>query len=122
MRELSLPLTINAVIHRENIENLPAIIDYAVEVGAGRARRLAHTQYYAWAFANRAARDPGAREQFLRSVAKSPTRRRSGSKASSYSTSSPTITMPPAPSFALGGWGRNLLDITPSGKVLPCHA
>ncbi|HUJ36221.1 MAG TPA: radical SAM protein, partial [Hyphomicrobium sp.] len=46
VRELGLPLTINAVIHRQNIDNLAAIIDYAVEVGAGRLE-VAHTQYYA---------------------------------------------------------------------------
>ena len=22
----------------------------------------------------------------------------------------------------MGGWGRNLVDITPTGRVLPCHA
>ena len=22
----------------------------------------------------------------------------------------------------MGGWGRNFIDVTPSGKVLPCHA
>ena len=43
VRELSLPLTINAVIHRQNIENLSAIIDYAVEVGAGRLPLLNNT-------------------------------------------------------------------------------
>ena len=35
-KELGLALTINVVVHRHNIENLPALIDYAVDVGAGR--------------------------------------------------------------------------------------
>ena len=48
VKELGLPLTLNAPIHRQNIENLPAIIDYAVELGAGRLE-VAHIQYYAWA-------------------------------------------------------------------------
>jgi len=26
------------------------------------------------------------------------------------------------PKPCMGGWGRNLIDVTPTGKVLPCHA
>ena len=44
VKELDLPLTLNAPIHRQNIEHLPAIIDYAVELGAGRLE-VAHIQY-----------------------------------------------------------------------------
>ncbi|MFX8782159.1 pyrroloquinoline quinone biosynthesis protein PqqE, partial [Acinetobacter baumannii] len=53
VREFDLPLTINAPIHRANIENLPAIIEFAAEMGAGRIE-VAHVQYYAWALKNRA--------------------------------------------------------------------
>ena len=48
-----MPLTINAPIHRHNINNVEAIIDYAVSLGAGRVE-IAHVQYYAWALKNRA--------------------------------------------------------------------
>ena len=41
-------LTINAPMHRHNIDHLPEIIDFAVEVGAQRLE-IAHIQYYAWA-------------------------------------------------------------------------
>ena len=46
--EIGLPLTINAVVHRQNLDNLGEIIDLAVEK---KARRLevAHVQYYGWA-------------------------------------------------------------------------
>ena len=63
VRELGLPLTINAPIHRHNIKNAEAIIDYAVELGAGRVE-MAHVQYYAWALKNRAALMP-TREDFM---------------------------------------------------------
>ena len=46
--ELGLGLTVNAPIHRQNIDHLPAIIDFAVEVGAQRLE-VAHVQYYGWA-------------------------------------------------------------------------
>jgi MoaA/NifB/PqqE/SkfB family radical SAM enzyme len=119
VRELSLPLTINAVIHRQNIENLPAIIDYAVEVGAGRLE-VAHTQYYAWALVNRAALIP-TREQFLRSVeiTNAAKERLKGILVFDV-VAHDHYAVRPKP--CMGGWGRNLLDITPSGKVLPCHA
>jgi pyrroloquinoline quinone biosynthesis protein E len=51
------PLTINAVIHRSNIHQVAAFIDLAVELGARRLE-VAHSQYYGWALANRAALMP----------------------------------------------------------------
>ena len=66
VKELDLPLTLNAPIHRQNIEHLPQIIDYAVELGAGRLE-VAHIQYYAWALRNRASLMP-TREQFMKTV------------------------------------------------------
>ena len=60
VRELGMPLTINAPIHRHNIKNVEAIIDYAVALGAGRVE-IAHVQYYAWALKNRARADADAR-------------------------------------------------------------
>ena len=51
------PLTINAVIHRGNLHQVGAFIDLAVEMGARRLE-VAHTQYYGWALANRAALMP----------------------------------------------------------------
>jgi pyrroloquinoline quinone biosynthesis protein E len=119
VRELGLPLTINAVIHRQNIDNLAAIIDYAVEVGAGRLE-VAHTQYYAWALLNRAALIP-TREQFLRSVeiTNAAKERLKGILVFDV-VAHDHYAVRPKP--CMGGWGRNLVDVTPSGKVLPCHA
>jgi pyrroloquinoline quinone biosynthesis protein E len=119
VRELGLPLTLNAVIHRQNIENLPAMIDYAVEVGAGRIE-VAHTQYYAWALKNRAALIP-TREQFLKSVeiTNAAKERLKGVLVFDV-VAHDHYAVRPKP--CMGGWGRSLIDITPTGKVLPCHA
>ena len=65
-RELGMGLTINAPMHRQNIDHLPQIIDFAVEVDAQRIE-IAHIQYYAWAQVNRAALIP-TREKFLETV------------------------------------------------------
>jgi PqqA peptide cyclase len=49
-----LPLTVNAVVHRQNLARLGAMIEAAVDLGARRLE-VAHVQYYGWALANRAA-------------------------------------------------------------------
>lgn len=119
VKDLGLPLTVNVVVHRHNIDNLPALIDYAVEVGAGRIE-IANTQYYAWALKNRAALIP-TREQFYRSldVAREAKERLKGILVFDV-VSHDHYAVRPKP--CMGGWGRNLIDVTPSGKVLPCHA
>lgn len=119
VRELDLPLTINAVIHRQNIENLPAMIDYAVEAGAGRIE-VAHTQYYAWALKNRAALIP-TREAFMKSMAivEEAKQRLKGILTFDVVVHDHYAVRPKP---CMGGWGRNLIDITPTGVVLPCHA
>src|SRR5262249_2048966 len=53
VRDSGLPLTVNAVLHRANIERLEQIIALAERLGAERLE-LANTQYYGWAFKNRA--------------------------------------------------------------------
>ena len=52
VREAGLPLTVNAVVHRQNLDRLGEIIDLAVALGADRLE-VAHVQYYGWALRNR---------------------------------------------------------------------
>lgn len=119
VRELQLPLTVNVVVHRHNINNIAALIDFAVEVGAGRIE-IANTQYYAWALKNRAALIP-TREQFYRSleVVRAAKERLKGILVFDV-VAHDHYAVRPKP--CMGGWGRSLIDITPTGKVLPCHA
>jgi pyruvate-formate lyase-activating enzyme len=56
-----LPLTVNAVVHRANIDRIADMVDLALALGAGRIE-IAHVQYYGWALENRAALMP-TREQ-----------------------------------------------------------
>jgi pyrroloquinoline quinone biosynthesis protein E len=56
-----LPLTVNAVVHRANIDGIADMVDLALALGAGRIE-IAHVQYYGWALKNRAALMP-TREQ-----------------------------------------------------------
>ncbi len=56
-RQLGLPLTVNAVMHRQNLFQLPEIIQMAVDLDADRLE-VANVQYYGWALKNRAALMP----------------------------------------------------------------
>lgn len=119
VKELDLPLTLNAPIHRQNIEHLPRIIDYAVELGAGRLE-VAHIQYYAWALKNRASLMP-TREQFMKTVdiVEEARERLKGILVFDFVVPDYYATRPKP---CMGGWGRGIMNITPSGRVLPCHA
>ncbi|MGE0854700.1 MAG: pyrroloquinoline quinone biosynthesis protein PqqE, partial [Hyphomicrobiaceae bacterium] len=119
VKDLGLPLTLNAPLHRQNIKSLPRIIDYAVEIGAGRLE-VAHIQYYAWALKNRAALMP-TREDFMETVgivdeAKG---RLKGILVIDFVVPDYYAKYPKP---CMGGWGRGIMNITPSGRVLPCHA
>jgi pyrroloquinoline quinone biosynthesis protein E len=119
VRELGMPLTINAPIHRHNVHSVEAIIDYAVALGAGRVE-IAHVQYYAWALKNRAALMP-TREQFNDS-AKIVERKREELKGVIVIDAVVPDYYAKFPKPCMGGWGRGIINITPSGRVLPCHA
>jgi pyrroloquinoline quinone biosynthesis protein E len=53
IRKAGLPLTINAMMHRQNLDHLPQMIELAVELDAQRIE-IAHVQYYGWGLLNRA--------------------------------------------------------------------
>src|SRR3989442_15909538 len=52
VRELGFAFSINAVLHRANLDRIAEIIELAVTLGADRLE-LANTQYYGWALENR---------------------------------------------------------------------
>ena len=118
-RAAGLPLTVNAVMHRQNLHELPAMIDLAVELGAHRLE-VANVQYYGWALKNRAALMP-TRAQVAecdRVVAEARERLK-GILTIDYVTPDYYADRPKA---CMGGWGRQVFNISPSGRVLPCHA
>ena len=119
VREAGLPLTINAVMHRQNLDRLGAIIELAVELGAKRLE-VAHTQYYGWALPNRVALMP-TRAQAERSIALVEAARERLKGVLVIDAVVPDY-YARYPKPCMGGWGRQNLNVTPSGKVLPCHA
>jgi PqqA peptide cyclase len=119
VREEGLPLTINAPTHRHNIMETPAFIELAVELGAGRLE-IAHIQYYGWAKRNEAALLPPyelvLEEAAIVADAKE---RLKGIMSIDYVTPDYYAQFPKP---CMGGWAKDVVNITPEGKVLPCHA
>ncbi|WP_101339790.1 pyrroloquinoline quinone biosynthesis protein PqqE [Cereibacter azotoformans] len=119
VREAGMALTLNAVMHRQNLEELPRIIEMAVEMGAQRLE-VAHVQYYGWALKNRAALMPtlAQLDEATRTVEEAQARL-AGVLAIDYVIPDYYAVRPKT---CMGGWGRQFFNISPSGKVLPCHA
>jgi PqqA peptide cyclase len=119
VREAGLALTVNAVVHRQNLGRLAQIIDLALELGADRLE-VAHVQYYGWALLNRAALLPSrAQLDTATALVEAARARLKGVLAIDYVVPDYYAHRPKA---CMGGWGRRFLNVTPSGKVLPCHA
>ncbi|MCA8879409.1 MAG: pyrroloquinoline quinone biosynthesis protein PqqE [Rhodobacteraceae bacterium] len=119
VREAGLALTVNAVMHRQNLHELPQIVDMAVTLGAQRLE-VANVQYYGWALKNRAALMP-TRAQVAECdrVVEEARERFRGVLTIDYVTPDYYADRPKT---CMGGWGRQVFNISPSGKVLPCHA
>jgi PqqA peptide cyclase len=116
---LGLPLTVNAVIHRQNIDSTEKFVEFAVKLGARRIE-IAHTQYYGWALANRDALMP-THSQALDAVKLLEDLRRRYDGIIVIDAVVPDY-YARFPKACVGGWGRRVINVTPAGKVLPCHA
>ncbi len=114
-----LGLTINAVLHRHNIGRVGDFVDLALALGAGRLE-IANVQYYGWALANRAALMP-TRDQLLAmdAAVKARLPDLAGRIVVDYVVPDYYARRPKT---CMGGWARRFLNVTPSGRVLPCHA
>jgi pyrroloquinoline quinone biosynthesis protein E len=116
---LGLRLTVNAVVHRENVHQIPELVRLAENWGAARVE-IAHVQYYGWGLVNRARLMP-TRQQVEKAMA-------DVEEARSRTAGRLVIdcVLPDYyaryPKACMGGWGARLMNITPAGRALPCHA
>jgi pyrroloquinoline quinone biosynthesis protein E len=119
VHDAGLPLTLNAVVHRQNLDRLPAMIDLALALGAGRLE-VAHVQYYGWALANRDALLPTrAQLEAATGTVEAARRELKGRLVIDYVVPDYYAKRPKP---CMGGWGRQFLAVSPAGRVLPCHA
>lgn len=118
VKELGLPLTVNMVLHRQNLDRTAELIALAESLGADRIE-LANTQYLAWALENRAALLPSkAQLDAAREVARAARDRLKGKTELLFVLPDYYSDRPKA---CMSGWGKRYLLVTPDGLALPCH-
>jgi pyrroloquinoline quinone biosynthesis protein E len=119
VRELGLPLTINVVLHRQNLDEIDRIIALAEELGADRLE-LANTQYLGWAHDNRAALMPSRAQLDAARVVAAAARDRLRGRMEIL------FVLPDyhadRPRTCMNGWGERYVVVTPDGRAMPCHA
>ena len=114
-----LPLTVNVVLHRGNLDRLDQIIELAGEMGADRLE-LANTQYYGWALRNRQALLPTADQlRAAEPIVQAARERFDGRMDIAYVVADYYADYPKP---CMHGWGGRQLTISPDGDVLPCPA
>ena len=119
LKKVRVAVTLNFVIHRRNIDQIDEMLKIAESSSATRIE-FANVQYYGWGFANRDNLLP-TRAQLDQSLIKiKAAEERLRGKIRIESVVPDYYAKYPKP--CMGGWGRKLMLITPSGEALPCHA
>jgi pyrroloquinoline quinone biosynthesis protein E len=119
VKKLGWPLTLNVVLHRQNIDRIGAIVDMAAVMDADRIE-LANTQYYGWAGRNRAGLLP-SREQLERAeTVVRAARERLGDRMEIIYVIPDYYSKHPKP--CMDGWARRQFTVVPNGEALPCPA
>jgi PqqA peptide cyclase len=119
VKQIGLPLTLNVVLHRSNLDHVEAIIALAERLGADRLE-LANVQMVTWALENASSLLP-TRSQIerARTVAREARDRLAGKMEI-------VLVLPDwhadRPRPCMDGWGRRFVVIAPDGTMLPCHA
>lgn len=118
VKALELPLTMNVVLHRDNIAEIADLIMLAESVSADRLE-LANVQYLGWALQNRTALLP-TREQLerARTIAAHARERLRGKIDVVFVTPDYYSVYPKS---CMDGWGRRFIVVNPEGLALPCH-
>ena len=119
VKELGWPLTLNVVLHRQNIDRVAAILRRAEELDADRIE-LANTQYYGWAWRNRAALLPSRAQLERAEVVVREARRRLAGRTEVIYVLPDYYSRYPKP--CMGGWATRQLTVVPTGDALPCPA
>ena len=113
------PLTLNVVLHRENVEMIDEIVELAERLGITRVE-LAHAQYHGFASSNRAALLPNG-EAIERARARVRRAREVHAERVELVHVLPDYHAG-RPKACMDGWGRRYVVVAPDGTALPCHA
>ena len=118
-KRLGFPVTLNVVLHRQNLDRIGEVIALAQEWQVNRLE-LAHTQYTGWAFRNRAALMP-TREQLAHAHEVVEAARAAGTRGVDILHVLPDYYFEQYPKACLQGWGMVSMSVAPDGLVLPCQ-
>jgi pyrroloquinoline quinone biosynthesis protein E len=119
IRQHGYPMVLNVVLHRLNIDHTGEILEMAEAMGAQYVE-LANTQYYGWAWLNRAQLLP-SRAQLERAEAVTQRfRERVGNRMQIYFVVPDYFET--RPKACMNGLGSVFLAIAPDGTAMPCHA
>jgi pyrroloquinoline quinone biosynthesis protein E len=117
-KQQGMHLSLNVVLHRHNLGRVAELIGLARELDVDRLE-LANTQYYGWAYRNRAA--------LLPTLAQVDQAARVVREARAQLAKPEILFVLPdyhrdRPKACMGGWARKNLLVRPNGVALPCHA
>jgi PqqA peptide cyclase len=110
---------LNVVLHRLNIDHVGEILAMAERMGAQYVE-LANTQYYGWAWLNRAQLLPSRAQLTRAEEVTRAFRERVGSRMQIYFVVPDYFET--RPKACMNGLGSVFLAVTPDGSALPCHA
>jgi pyrroloquinoline quinone biosynthesis protein E len=119
VKELGLPLTMNVVLHRRNLDEIDELVALAEDVGASRLE-LANAQYVAWALSNRDALLPTRKQ--LDAAAEVAARHKARLQGKMDVLFVKPDYFGTTPKACMDGWARRFIHMIPDGRVLPCHA
>lgn len=117
--EIGFPLTLNFVMHRRNLHQLPRALEMAEDMGARRIE-VATVQFHGWALKNTGTLMPTLEQAREADAMVRDARARLGGRLvidyvhADYHGEFPKRCM--------GGWGTSGFNVMPDGTVLPCHA
>lgn len=119
IRDAGLPLTLNFVVHRGNVDRTADMLALGEALGAARIE-IAHVQYYGWGLLNRSALLPTVAQLEAATAAVEAARARfKGRIVVDYVVPDYYATRPKA---CMGGWAQRFINLSPAGRAMPCHA
>jgi PqqA peptide cyclase len=119
LRKYAYPMVLNVVLHRLNIEHVGDILDMAERMGAEYVE-LANTQYYGWAWLNRAHLLPSRAQLQRAEQVTQQFRERVGDRMRIFFVVPDYFET--RPKACMNGLGSVFLTVAPDGLALPCHA
>ncbi|HEX4268209.1 MAG TPA: pyrroloquinoline quinone biosynthesis protein PqqE [Steroidobacteraceae bacterium] len=119
IKKYDYPMVLNVVLHRLNIDHVDEILGMAERMGADYVE-LANTQYYGWAWRNRAGLLPTRAQLQRAEEVTARFRERVGSRMRIFFVVPDYFETRPKP--CMSGLGRVFLGIAPDGVALPCQA